>query len=461
MLPSLVTLRLDLKAQVLALGLAVLALILGYVAVLAPPVAVAGAFAIAFVMVSLSNLTVGVCLFAFVSFLEVLPGLGELSATKLAGLVVALSWIAAVAAQQDREKQLISRHPGISIVAVLFLAWTATSVTWAEDSGEALYSTMRFTLNICLLPIVFAGIRTRRHALWYAGLFIAGTLLSSFYGTVIAPGDSDAAAEGRLSGAGVDPNYLATSLVASIALTLAFASGRSFSGLARGLALAAGAFCSLALVLTVSRTGLAALAAAAIAGVAFAGPGRRVAIASVAVLLAGFVVMYFAALAPQGARDRVLEVTGGTGRTDIWAVGWRMVEDEPLHGIGAANFPVASIHYLLDRPGALVRDDFIVDHPKVAHNIYLETLAELGIVGLVLLVALLAVVLSCGVRAAWEFRRRDDGSMELLARAWFVATLGVLAGAFFNSLQYTKPLWLLIAFGPCLLAVAQREKDLA
>lgn len=440
-----------------AFCLSVLALMLGYVAVVSPPIAVAGAVAIAFVVVSLANLTVGVCLFAFVSFLEVLPGLGELSATKLAGLVVALSWIAAVAAQQDDEKQLISSHPGISGLAVLFLAWTATSVTWAEDSGEALYSLMRFSLNLCLLPIVFAGIRTRRHALWYAGLFIAGTLLSSFYGTVIAPGDADAAAEGRLTGAGVDPNYLATSLVASIALTLAIATGRTHSGIARAVALASAGFCAIALVLTVSRTGLTALAAAMIAGILLAGPQRRVAIGTIAALLAGMVVLYFAALAPQAARDRITEVTGGTGRTDIWAVGWRMVEAEPLHGVGAANFPVSSIHYLLAKPGALLRDDFIVDHPKVAHNIYLETLAELGVVGLVLLVALLGSVLWCGLRAAWEFRRREDTAMELLARGWLVAILGVLAGAFFNSLQYTKPLWLLVAFGPCLLAVAQRS----
>ena len=41
------------------------------------------------------------------------------------------------------------------------------------------------------------------------------------------------------------------------------------------------------------------------------------------------------------------------------------------------NFPVASIHYLLE-PGALMRTDFIVDNPKVAHNTYLNVLAELG-----------------------------------------------------------------------------------
>ena len=106
-------------------------------------------------------------------------------------------------------------------------------------------------------------------------------------------------------------------------------------------------------------------------------------------------VIYFGAFASVDARDRILELDGGTGRTDIWTVGWRMVEAQPLWGVGAGNFPVASIHYLLE-PGALLRTDFIVDDPKVAHNTYLNVLAELGVVGLALFLAILALAVVVG-----------------------------------------------------------------
>ncbi len=101
-------------------------------------------------------------------------------------------------------------------------------------------------------------------------------------------------------------------------------------------------------------------------------------------------VVYFGAFAPAEATERVTKIDGGTGRTDVWTVGWRMVEDHPVRGIGNGNFANTSVHYLL-QPGSIVRDDFIVDTPKVAHNSYLEVLAELGVVGLVLFAIVLRV----------------------------------------------------------------------
>ena len=58
-------------------------------------------------------------------------------------------------------------------------------------------------------------------------------------------------------------------------------------------------------------------------------------------------VVYFAAVARVDQRDRVTTVNGGSGRSDIWKVGWRMVEDKPVIGVGSGNFNVSSIHYLL------------------------------------------------------------------------------------------------------------------
>jgi O-antigen ligase len=133
-----------------------------------------------------------------------------------------------------------------------------------------------------------------------------------------------------------------------------------------------------------------------------------------------------------------------------------MVRGAPIQGIGAGNFPVVSIHYLLE-PGALLRDDFIVSTPKVAHNTYLEVLAELGIVGLTLFLIVIVFAIGCAVRAARYAASLRDRQMDILARALVVALVALLAADFFISREYSKQLWLLLALCPALLAIAARR----
>jgi tetratricopeptide (TPR) repeat protein len=80
----------------------------------------------------------------------------------------------------------------------------------------------------------------------------------------------------------------------------------------------------------------------------------------------------------------------GSGRAEYWGVAWGMARDEPLLGAGAGTFEA---HWLRDRPLSYPYD------VRDAHNLYLETLAEVGPLGLALLVATLAVPLVALARA--------------------------------------------------------------
>ena len=85
---------------------------------------------------------------------------------------------------------------------------------------------------------------------------------------------------------------------------------------------------------------------------------------------------------PAGAGDlegRLLSVSSN-GRSDYWRVAGGMVRDDPLLGAGAGAF---ERHWLEERPTSFYARD--------AHNLYLEKLAELGPIGLLLLVATLAL----------------------------------------------------------------------
>lgn len=84
-----------------------------------------------------------------------------------------------------------------------------------------------------------------------------------------------------------------------------------------------------------------------------------------------------------GSLDRRLLSVSGHGRADYWRVAAGMVEREPVLGEGAGGF---ERRWTEERPAA--------NNARDAHNLYLETLAELGPLGLALLLVALAVPLT-------------------------------------------------------------------
>src|ERR671938_1298195 len=100
--------RLDLRERLQQLGVAALAVLLGIGAGVDPRIAVAAAIGLAFVVLVMGDLTIGLCLFAVVAFLDVLPHLGgsALSFTKIVGFLLAVSWLAKGAASRDERQDL-------------------------------------------------------------------------------------------------------------------------------------------------------------------------------------------------------------------------------------------------------------------------------------------------------------------------------------------------------------------
>jgi O-antigen ligase len=451
-----VTARAELPTRLLIAALLASAAFVGLLAGISPPFAIGLTLGLVFFAITMANLTVGICLFAVLTFLDTLlpaEAQGTLSVPKLLGLVLMLSWLALVTAGEREHRERIFSHSGFLLVLIMFLAWVLLSASWAEDATVAVEALTRYLPNAFLFLIVFAGVRDREQLLWVVGALVVGAFLSASYG-VLNPVPEDPS--GRLSGALGNANDTAAALVAGGGLAAALSLALRGKPILRLLSAIVVPMCVFATFLTLSRGGLVALAVSLLTAVAMAGRKRRG--AAIAVTATGFLcaVLYFGVFASDVARERVTELNGGTGRGDIWTVGWRMVEDNAIKGVGAGNFPIASIHYLIE-PGAIVRDDFIIDNPKVAHNTYLDMLAELGVVGLALFLSIIAFALWCAIRAIGFAERAGDRQVEVIARAMVVVLAGLLAADFFGSRQYSKQLWLLLALCPVVLEISRAE----
>jgi O-antigen ligase len=308
-----------------------------------------------------------------------------------------------------------------------------------------------------LYVIVFSAVRTRRQAIAVIGAFVFGCAFTAAYGIVVRP-DPNGQSVVRLASTINDPNFLAMILVAGLILGGACIFAARGNRVLQLGAFTAVALCCIAFFLTGSRGGIVGLGAALIAGIVFGGRWR-VQITFWAIAITGLAIAYYTTLAPPLVKEKISAATAGEvsradTRSTIWTVAWRMAEDYPITGVGAGNFATRSIDYIIE-PGTTYRTDRVIDDPGVSHNTYLGPLAEIGIVGLALFLTILVFSLACIVRAVRRFERNRDGPMEVLARGLLIALVGVLASAFFISAESNKFIWLMLAMGPALLAVAE------
>jgi hypothetical protein len=107
--------------------------------------------------------------------------------------------------------------------------------------------------------------------------------------------------------------------------------------------------------------------------------------------------------------DRIFDLSSN-GRLNLWQVAWDTFEEHPLHGVGGGTYWQVWVENPLGWFASLE-----------AHNVYAETLSELGIVGLALLMVLLVPPFVGAARA----RRSPLVPFALAAYAAWVVHTGV------------------------------------
>jgi O-antigen ligase len=449
------TLQVDRGRWLWGLGLGGLAALLGLLAGLDPKLAIAGSIALAFLLLTIADLRAGLAIFAVVSFLGLTSVASGVGLAKLAGFALAISWLAKVATSERDERQFWDDFPAFSFLLIAFFGWICLSLIWAGSTSAVSSSAMRYLLGMAVIPIVFTVLKRLRDVRVVMGAFVIGSVVSAAYGLVTAAPNAGSGEIERLAGTVGDPNLLASVLVVGMILGVAVALTLPRGSIARLTAATGALLCLLGVVDTFSRGGLLSLAMALIVAPFFA--RRKAAAICGGLIVVIAIATYFLAFAPQDARDRLSAENGGSGRTDIWTVGWRMVEAHPVVGVGAGNFPSASVHYVLE-PGTLNNKRDLINEPAVAHNMYLQVLAELGVIGLAMFVAILTASVGAAIAAFRRFKRLGDQPMAILASAIAISLASILGSYYFLSEEYSKQMWLLLAFGPALLAIARARE---
>jgi O-antigen ligase len=193
------------------------------------------------------------------------------------------------------------------------------------------------------------------------------------------------------------PNDLAfLAIIAPLSLALVCLQARSP---AATLALVSMALSLCAATLYLSRTATLTFLASTICAAAVLRAGRYVFVILIGVLLAAEIDH----LNGYPLLTKFLDV--GSRRLDHWAAAWSMFRDAPLLGHGLHTFDDSGIPW--------------------AHNLYLQTLAEQGIIGLLALLLLL----SYAAGAAWKATRSPVREQRILAAGAVGALVGFCAAS--------------------------------
>jgi O-antigen ligase len=430
---------------------------IGAVAGASPSQAIGLAAVAAFIPIVVSRFTIGVGIFIVSTFL----GLSG-TAQKGIGLVVIVAAIGQLMGDRRTTPNFFVEHKRLTLLIVAYLAWCVLGLTWTDNTHDVIYSLERYIPNFLVFVVVFTAARDRVDIRLLTGFFVLGAGIAAGDAILSPPSASAYADVSRSGGTFGDPNYFAAVLVTGFALAVALSRAKSLTVFGQATALVAAGLCLLGIMLSVSRGGLIALTVTLLAAVCLAGRWRGK-LAVVTILVAFLAVVYYVALAPPDARQRLTSSQGGgSGRTTIWRVGWREVQHNAILGVGAGNFSDAGARYFFE-PGLINHNAtgytaYFLDTPTVAHNTYLEVLAEEGIIGTAMFLLIIISSLECARRAAVRFRRAGDDELELISYGLLCGTLGFLVASFFLSEEYSKQLYLLLAMGPALLHVAMRQR---
>ncbi len=335
-------------------------------------------------------------------------------------------------------KRLLSNRPLYlgwrTALLFIYIGTAALSPLWSLDRPSSIDAAIEVSKHF-LFFLAVTNTATTPGRIRTALLLFGAAAIVPGLGTYLHYANGELLVEGfrgRWYGVMADPNHDAMALVAVVPLLLMFVvSGRSlWQRVVGGVGVIA---CLMGIVATHSRGGSVGLAAGVLVWVLLA---RRKGIALAALIIGASGMLI---LAPSTFWERNNTIAGYQedesvhGRMQAWHVAGRAFSEHPVLGIGEQAFLKSWDKYAPLDAGV---------NRYVAHNLFLEVAAELGLVGLFGLVGFLLVSLY----SVWRAR---NGELGLESRAVFASLIGYLVCQQFSGYSLSWFLYALCGFAAC------------
>jgi O-antigen ligase len=332
------------------------------------------------------------------------------------------------------------RKPGpLHYLLAGIVAWSALTYYWSVAPDMTLVRVASYAQLLLMVWLIWEFAQTDERQVSLLAAYVLGTFvsgLSTIYSFLTSRGENLALSDGRYTAPGFNENelgiILALGLVMSCYLLVRNKGPRAIWFIHVPVSV-------IAICLTGSRGSfIAAIVALLMFPLSYGSFSRAQkkfgTLALVVVVASGMAII------PAASWDRIgsiqSEISEGTltKRTYIWAAGMDVFREHPLIGVGAGAFG-ASVYSKLDVP-------------YVAHNSYLSVLVEMGVVGELLFVALLAALF----HAAITLPKLESRAWTLLLLTWAIAVLSV-------TWEHRKPTWFLFGMLMAQAAVVRSSRS--
>lgn len=447
--------RVELIIIGVALGLTAGAL----VSPLALPLAVAGAVFV------LAALRFRALLPLIVFFLPVTPFLNWDFPIRDLSTLVRFSFFAGVLLyrathKKDLRRWLFGGWLTRTILAYLAIA-AASAIVLNPLTLDAQRELMRLASYVCFYYVITDWCQAKESTRTLLKVLMASTSVVAIFGLwqalsggysvlygVLYPVQEEIAQipawEGRITSFLEHYNGLAGYLNLVLPFCLAFVIGGTDSVL-RILSRWCLALAATALLLTQSRGGLLAFVAILLTHVFLLARDRKTRIRQIALVL---IICLLAAAIAGFIFQRLGEIDDFTtvSRLAIWTGAFAVFARSPVFGTGFGNLR-ALMGGLLNLPDGWTGD---------AHNLYLELLAETGLVGLAVFSILIVLALRTALR---QLRKTENHFNKMIAIASFTAICGVLVHGSVDYLFHTTPQVTALFFLVLGLLTAQASAD--
>jgi O-antigen ligase len=347
-----------------------------------------------------------------------LPGLAAAVAVAVVGVAsggylprtwrlttIALAALAGAALLARRRIELARRDWIFLALVAALTVWTGLSARWSGQRTTSLLEAERDLVYLIGVLVILVAVERASLAQVLIGLVAGITAVSAYgLGKFVIGGHPLNPIEGNLlfepigyaNGFGI---YAAIGIVLAVGLAVA-----AHRRVLRAAALAPLAVLGPTLWLTSSRGADMAVAAGLVVIAAMSG---RISRPAAALLGAAAVAAVTTVVIVSSGEHTFVARLAGANRPHYWGVAWREFKMNPITGSGAGTFDSFWLHY---RPvSSFARD---------AHSLYVETLGELGPIGLALVLLALGVPLLA-------LRRRGDPLLAAAAAGYTAFVLHV------------------------------------